>query len=110
MPPIVTESRILKRVELSRWQFILVRVFDTVCICLVVLYLSGGIRVYDHLYLKHGADARRALILLGFAGAFFFKKPWGPEFFFNRSKTFLEIAPQSNLSEVPVCRRRGSWR
>src|SRR4051812_15148123 len=45
--------------------------FDFFIFLLLGLWLSGGISIGDHLYLRHGADPRRAALLLGVVGYFF---------------------------------------
>jgi len=42
--------------------------FDGVCLSWVGLAVSGGIPYHGHLYLKHGADSRRVVILLVLLG------------------------------------------
>ncbi len=44
--------------------------FDLFILCLLFIWLCGGVPFQGHLYLKHGADPRRAAILLGILGYF----------------------------------------
>jgi uncharacterized membrane protein len=48
----------------------LARGYDLLILSFVVVWLAGGISWNSHLYLKHGADSRRAAILVGLGGYF----------------------------------------
>lgn len=47
------------------------RLFDWSIFTFLGIWLSGGVPFRGHLYLKHGADPRRAAILIGVLGYFF---------------------------------------
>ncbi|MEO5969328.1 MAG: hypothetical protein ABIQ95_05330, partial [Bdellovibrionia bacterium] len=47
--------------------------FDGVCLGLIGIWWSGGVSYHGHIYLKHGADPRRAVIIWALLGYFCFK-------------------------------------
>src|SRR5690242_17646567 len=60
------------RTTQSRLGFLthLVWVYDFIVLALLGLWLWGGFTWKDHLYLRHGADTRRAALILGLLGYF----------------------------------------
>lgn len=50
----------------------LAHTFDLLILVCLGIWVSGGVVWNSHLYLKHGADPRRAAVLLGIAGYVFF--------------------------------------
>jgi uncharacterized membrane protein len=50
-------------------------VFDWIILLFLFIWISGGVTYHGHLYLKHGADSRRAALLVAILGYFLF-----PEF------------------------------
>ena len=58
--------------------------FDLIIFSLLNIWFAGGIPYGGHLYLKHGADPRRAAIILSILGYFLFPR-------LRKESTFLQI-------------------
>jgi hypothetical protein len=50
------------------------RIYDVLVALCVAIWLGGGIPWGDRMLLHHGADPRRAALIVGFLGAWFFKR------------------------------------
>ena len=60
-------------------------IFDGVSLGLIWLWFNGGVFFQGHLYLKHGADPRRVLILWGISGYLVFKRTLKNSYFLRMS-------------------------